>query len=199
MSSASIREPGITTSSITLRRYQPLTLTWRRQWQYDMQTLTEFIAVENRIGKQVVGTIIEGLLKGSRKEYPEDSGIWHHTSPLIWLWYREGEPPMSEPSYQGRYKWTCREPHMTTGKRPKMCPGGVNHSNAGHYKESVSKVYPGGIIAWIDDLVANDRELVERQFVTLEPIMRTPLAIERWKRMTLAREAQISRAAEGDQ
>src|ERR1700741_5331226 len=35
---------------------------WLEQWRYDQQTLTEYIAAENRIGKQIIGTIITGLV-----------------------------------------------------------------------------------------------------------------------------------------
>ena len=70
----------------------------------------------------------------------------------------------------------------------RQCPGGRNHSLSGVYKESVEKVYPGGILAWIDYLVATDPEIVERQFVTLEPITRSDWEVERWKRQVLHRE-----------
>lgn len=170
--------------------------TWREQWRYDQQTLTEFIAVENRIGKQIVGTIIQGLIKGRRAEYPEGSGIWHHSSPLVWLWYRQGEPPMTADEFYGRYAWTCKEPHMTAGKRSKECPGGVSHRLSGVHKAAAEDVYPGGIIAWIDYLMREDPELVRNQFVTLEPISRSEFEVERWKRQVLAREIGHVQAAQ---
>jgi hypothetical protein len=169
---------------------------WRQQWRYDQQTLTEYIACENRLGKQVVGVIIEGLLKGKRSEFPEDSGIWRHSSPLVYCWYRAGEPPMTEPEFYARYKWTCTEPHNVGAPKKdgsyRQCPGGRNHSLSGVYKEQVEKVYPGGILAWIDHLIATDLEIVERQFVTLEPITRSDWEVERWKRQVLHRELRVS-------
>lgn len=170
--------------------------TWRQQWRYDQQTLTEFFAVENRIGKQVTGTIIQGLVKGRRSEYPEGSGIWHHSSPLVWLWYRGGEPPMTADEFYGRYAWRCSEPHMTAGKRPKECPGGVDHRLSGVHKEAAEDVYPGGIIAWIDHLMREDSELVRQQFVTLDPISRSEYEVERWKRQVLPKELDHALAAE---
>jgi len=169
---------------------------WRQQWRYDQQTLTEYIACENRLGKQVVGVIIEGLLKGKRSEYPEDSGIWRHSSPLVYCWYRAGEPPMTPDTFDARYKWTCKEPHDIGAPKKdgtyRQCPGGRNHSLSGVYKEQVEKVYPGGILAWIDHLIATDLEIVERQFVTLEPITRSDWEVERWKRQVLHRELRVS-------
>jgi hypothetical protein len=169
--------------------------TWRRQFRYDQQTLTEYLAVENRLGKQVVGVVIEGLLKGRRSEYPEDSGIWRHSSPLVYCWYRQGEPPMTPNEFYARYVWTCKEPHDTGGKRSKQCPGGVTHRLSGVHKEPVEAVYPGGIIAWIDHLMVTDPELVQQQFITLEPIIRSEWEVERWKRQVLPHEVEISHKA----
>ena len=168
---------------------------WRQMFRYDMQTLTEAAAVENRIGEQVAGVVIEGLVKGKKSEYPEGSGKWQHSSPLIYCWYKDGEPPMVPPDYRPRYQWTCSEPHSTGGRgRNSECPGGRLHRLSGYRKERIQSVYPGGIIAWIDYLLVNDRAVIEEQFITLEPIMRSPWEVERWKRQVLARELDYSRA-----
>lgn len=167
--------------------------TWRQQWRYDQQTLTEYIATENRLGKKINGVVIEGIVKGRRAEYPEGSGQWKHSCPLVWLWFREGEPPMTPPEFYGRYKWACREPHvMGNGKR---CPGDKNHSLSGVHKRAAQEVYPGGVMGWVDWLVSNDREIVEQQFVVLEPISRSEFEVERWKRQVLARELMVSETA----
>lgn len=174
---------------------------WRKGWRYDQQTLTEFMAIENRLGKQVTGTVIEGLLKGRRSEYPEGSGIWTHNNPLVWLWYRAAEPPMTEAQFEARYAWECKEPHgrvLTKGARAGQmeCPGGRTHKLSGVHKAPVADVYPGGIPAWIDHLIATDPEIVSRHFILLEPLTRSDYEVERWKRQVLQNEVKHTWAAE---
>jgi hypothetical protein len=161
---------------------------WRRQWRYDQQTLTEYIAVENRIGKTINGVIIEGLVKGRKSEYPEDSGNWSHNNPMIYQWIKADDS-----DYQAKYKWRCDAPHQMS--RGKECPGGQNHTRSGYYKGSVADKFPGGIISWIDHLVATEPETLSTYFVTLPPITRSDWEVERWKRQTLAREIEDVRNA----
>ena len=161
---------------------------WREKWQYDMSTFSEALAVEQFMGVQVAGTIMEGLVKGSRKDYPEGSGNYHYTSPLLWAWKHSGEPPMTDDRWYGRYEWTCTAPHQMS--RGKDCPGGRNHKLSGVHKDRTDN-FPGGIRGWIDYLAASDLPLLEEQFVELTPILRSPYEIERWKRQALPRELSI--------
>src|ERR1022692_199342 len=82
---------------------------WLEQWRYDQQTLTEYVAAENRIGKTIVGTIITGLVKGRKSEWPEDSGNWSHNNPMIYCWMKDNG---GEVDYQAKYKWRCDSPHQ---------------------------------------------------------------------------------------
>lgn len=166
---------------------------WLEQWRYDQQTLTEYIAVENRIGKQVVGTIITGLVKGRKSEWPEDSGNWSHNNPMIYQWIKDNGGSID---YQAKYKWKCNGPHPLS-RGSKECPGGQNHTRSGYYKGAVADKFPGGIIAWIDHLMATEPETLSPYFITLPPISRSDWEIERWKRQTLAREIEdVNKAAE---
>lgn len=165
---------------------------WLEQWRYDQQTLTEYIAVENRLGKQVIGTIITGLVKGRKSEWPEDSGNWSHNNPMVYQWIKDAGGSVD---YQAKYKWKCDSPH--TMSKGKECPGGQNHTRSGYYKGSVADKYPSGIIAWIDHLNATEPQTLSPYFIALPPISRSDWEIERWKRQTLAREIEdVSRAAE---
>lgn len=191
---------------------------WVNQWRYDQQTLTEFIAVEHRLTQEklreimaqcgpcndpqtghkcalmikhiedskveVVGTIIEGLVKGKKSEYPEDSGIWRHNNPMVACWMKDSGGSMD---FQAKYKWTCDAPHSMARKE---CPGGQNHTRAGYFKGSVAEKYPGGIIAWIDWLMANEPQTLGGYFISLPPITRSEWEVERWKRQVLAREIE---------
>lgn len=171
---------------------------WREQWRYDMQTLSECLAVEERLSAEagqpvkLSGVIIQGLLKGRKAEYPVGSGKYQHNSPLIRCWYRKGEPPMTEDEFYplSRYEYFCTEPHkMGNGK---LCKGGANHRLSGVYKAEVKEVFPGGIAGWIAWLAENDREVLDSQIVELDPILRSDWEIERWRRQTLASEDTIA-------
>lgn len=174
---------------------------WREQWRYDMVSLSECLAVEERLSVEtgepvkLGGVVIQGLLKGRRAEYPQGSGRYEHNSPLIRCWYCKGEPPMTEDEFYplSRYDYTCDVPHvMRNGKK---CGGGKNHRLSGVRKGLVREVYPGGVAGWIAWLAANDSEVLESQIVTLDPILRSDWEIERWKRQTLTREVEIAQAA----
>lgn len=189
---------------------------WREQWRYDMQTMSEGMAVAQRLERERVveyrrervpvdlgvpvrigGTIIQGLLKGRRDEWPKGSGERYYNSPLTRCWYQAGEPPMTSDDFVplSRYEWSCTSAHKQNNGR--MCPGGKNHRlGAGYRKVAVADVYPGGIKAWIGWLVENAPEVLEAQIVELPPIMRSEWEIERWKRQTLGREVETARAAD---
>lgn len=166
---------------------------WREQWAFDQQTLTEYISTEARVGQEVRGVIILGLLKGRRTEYPEDSGIWRHTSPLVYCWVKRGDGINDMDDFRARYKWSCTGPHRLGNGR--QCSGFKNHTLSGYHKEPVAECYPGGIQAWIAYLMETDPELVRQQIITLPPINRSPYEVERWKRMVVPVEDSIHRTA----
>jgi hypothetical protein len=176
---------------------------WREQWALDMQTLSEPLAVDKWLfdskyeASTCDGVSIDGLITGAVEEYPRGSGHRYHNTPLLYAWCKKGianDAPFEVPDiWYTRYEWQCVEPHkMGNGHK---CPGGRSHKLSGVTKESVEMRYAGGVIGWIDFLLANDRALVEEQLIELPPILRSPYQIERWKRQVLEREVTVDAAA----
>lgn len=170
----------------SLKSMSDLTRRWREQWRYDMQTISEVLAVEQG-GEKLGGVIMGGLWKGKYNEYPKGSGQRQHYNPLVWCWTRSDG---FNQEFHAEYEWTCDEAH---GK----CHGGENHRlGPGYTKKRVSQVYPGGVKAWIETLLRGDAGVVERQIIELEPILRSDYEAERWQRQVLKREVRISKQAE---
>jgi hypothetical protein len=181
--------------------------TWREQWALDMQTLSEPLAVDKWLADNahqlgydkmqydvVNGVIIDGLVTGSVLDYPRGSGKFYHNTPLLYGWVRKGDAPFGQDEWYPRYEWHCTGPHkMGNGRK---CDGDRDHKLSGVTKQSVAANYPGGVLAWIDRLLEEELPLVEEQVIELPPIIRSPYAIERWKRQALRREVDIARRAE---
>ncbi len=74
-----------------------------RQNQHDIQGLSEVAAIENRLGgEKILGVKMIYLIKGRREEYPEDSGHYRTSSPLLRGWSRPG---ITGEDLAWRYKW----------------------------------------------------------------------------------------------
>lgn len=155
--------------------------TWRDQWRYDMQTLSEVLPVEARVGEKLAGVIVEGLAKGKRLE-SRDKTFYYHNSPLIWPWKKSGEAPFTADEFSGRYEWD----DPATGKSHRL---GKGWTKVPVWKE------PGGVKHWLDLLLSTDRALVEEQFVTLPPVLRSEWEIEEWKEATVDSEWRIRAGA----
>ena len=160
---------------------------WREQWRYDMQTFSEAAAVEQLLGEPVAGTIICGLVKGSRKDYPMGSGDYHWDSILTQAWTKSGELGQQD-EWFGRYEWSCMAAHKLGNGR--ACPGGKQHRLSGVHKAQITERL-GGVSGWISYLAVEDRALLEDQFVELTPILRSAYEIERWKQQKLPMEIAI--------
>ena len=173
---------------------------WRNSFTRDQQTLTEAIAVENRLGIQIDGVIIEGLVKGKNSEYPKGSGFWQSSSMLIYAWVKDstanslpGESGGME--YATSWDYTCSAPHVMGNNQ--KCPGGRNHTlGKGYRKRPVRDCFNGGVYGWIDYLVRNDPATLESYFLQLPPIVRSPFEVKRWERMTLHVEKERQDHAE---
>jgi len=173
---------------------------WRFSFSRDMQTLTEAMAVEARLGVKVDGVIIEGLVKGKRNEWPKGSGFWQYNNSLIYAWVKDSTE-ISLPGEQGglqfeaSWDYTCTAPHvMGNGKR---CNGNANHTlGKGFRKRLVNDLYPGGLYGWIDNLMRTDPSLLESYFLQLPPITRDEFQVERWKRQKLHAERDRQDKAE---
>lgn len=164
---------------------------WRLRFRYDTLTLSQVLPVEQHFGELCGGVVIEGLVKGSRSEYPKGSGVWQQSSPLIYGW-RSADGS----DWQSRYEWQCSAEHWTKGKRPALCPGGKTHKLSGYYKAPVWKEFEGGVKGWIEHLLTVDPQLLEEQFVELPAILRSDWEVEEWKLTTTHVEAIISQHAQ---
>lgn len=167
---------------------------WRLSFSRDQQTLTEAIAVENRLGIKVDGVIIEGLVKGKNSEYPKGSGFWQSSSMLIYAWVKD-TTDVSLPGEQGgleyatSWDYTCTSPHIMGNNQ--RCPGGRNHTlRKGFRKRPVRDCFNGGVYGWIDYLARNDPATLEGYFLQLPPITRDAFQVEVWKRQKLHREKE---------
>lgn len=165
---------------------------WRLSFNRDMQTLTEAIAVEARLGLKVDGIIIEGLVKGKNSEYPKGSGFYQSSSMLIYAWVKDATAA-SLPGEQGgveyatSWDYTCTAPHIMGNNQ--RCVGGKNHTlGKGFRKRAVRDCFPNGVYGWIDYLMRNDPTCLESYFIQLPAITRDDFQVERWKRQHLHAE-----------
>ena len=159
---------------------------WLRQWEVDMQLMTELLAAERRHGHEFGGVIIEGLIKGPRvgvdqwlKEVrgeDKKTNLHHYAdrSRLLYGYKIQADPPLV-PSTQ--YQW-----EGTTKK--------------GWYKFATWREQfagqPAGMSPleyWIDWL---PEEVVEQSFITVPPIMRDPERIESKVTQIVSMERTIS-------
>jgi hypothetical protein len=156
---------------------------WREKWALDMQTLSEPLAVDewmkqqtgtlegniHYLGATCGGVIIDGLVTGKiTSAKSQFGGLYHHNNHLVYAFRRE--EPNGAYIYIPQYKY-------------------------GLQKVAVADSYSGGIIAWVDHLIANHPEVVEEYLIELPPIIRSEYQIERWKRQVLPRETDIRRWA----
>lgn len=165
-------------------------------YRYDTQTISEVVAVENRLGQPIGGVIYDFLIKGKKNlQWPYKSGIWHNSSPLIWCWYKPDQfDEPTDANFAVKWEHTCDGPHkMGRGE----CPGFRNHTlGHGWRRELVTDVVPGGINGWFNWLQTNAPGTIDEQFVSIPPIMRTPFDIATWQRIILNEEYNIWQKAE---
>lgn len=166
---------------------------WVSQWPLDAQTLSEVVAVEERLNGELwvsetpplqtiklSGVIILGLLKGEQLQYPVGSGNWYHNSPLIWAWHNESGKAHPRGEWSARYEWKDDEGNHRLGK--------------GWVKREIWLHYLGGVKEWIRHLSETDPAILEEQVVQLPPILRSEQQIESWKRTVIGSETRIRRA-----
>ncbi len=185
--------------------------TWRKQWRYDSQMISESLAAKAWLEQKV--DCEHTLVEGSTDTYNFDMDHrwkklgWQSTpphygvivvgllkgkmswgegpkvleNPLVNCWMLPGDG-LNPPTFKHKYKWTCTEPHA-------KCPGGKNHTLGSTYKRvRVSEDYPGGIKAWME-LLPVDFLL---QFVLqLEAIMPSEFEVQRWLTSVKAQEESV--------
>jgi len=152
---------------------------WMRTWEVDMQLMTELLAAERRHGHEFGGVIIEGLVKGRRMPVKDSVGTvigYRDSSPLIWGYKCEADPPLRQLEYAWEYtkrkgwgRFAVWREHFP------MSPLGA--SSAVDY--------------WVNWL---PEEVVEDQFITVPPIMRSAERIEAKVKQIVAITRQVELA-----
>ena len=129
-----------------------------RELKTDQQTISEFSLLNLRLGREVAGVQVEGLVKGSqRTEWPYGSGHKHHSSPLVWGYMLEAGGIHLE--WKAQYEWVDEA-------------GNNRRLGKGWNRQRISTSYPGGIPEWIGYLYQKEPELLRAQFISppLSPV-----------------------------
>ena len=146
---------------------------WMRQWETDMQLMTELLAAERRHGHEFGGVIIEGLIKGRRMPEKDNVGTitgYRDSTPLLYGYKLDANPPLNA----GEYGW-----EYTRRKGWYRFPVWKENFSSGQ-----------GLNYWINWL---PEEVVEAQFCVVPPIMRDAERIESKVRQIVEMERTIHR------
>jgi hypothetical protein len=147
---------------------------WKDQWEVDQQLMTETLAVERRMGEPIYGVIIDGFDKGPR------INVW-------WDDLKEcrGEKP-------GAFKWQAQRNRLIYGYKCEILPGRTDYDWEGTTRKGWGK-----FAVWESERTIEDwvnwlpTEVVEAQFVTLPPILRSQQHVESKVRQIVAQEQNI--------
>lgn len=155
------------------------------QGEHDVQGLSEAYAAEVHDGQRIAGIRMEYLLKGIRKQYPEDSGNYVQYSPLIRGMVKHGITPGDD-----EYGWK-REWKDEMGKTRKL-----DYRTWAVFNAWQSG---GGVKAWIDLLATGTVQpqagpCLEQQFVQPQPYCRQEDDLRNWYQQTVNQEERIANA-----
>jgi hypothetical protein len=139
---------------------------------------------------RILGVKMVYLLKGRREEYPDDSGQWVTSSPLIRGWYREG---ITGTEFAWRYKWFGPDTYPDSGK---LC----GHTLGKGWKRFNVWEHPGGVKAWIDLLASGTVQPdAGDPLATIvyepQPYYRNQQDLEDWHQQAAAQEGNIATCA----
>lgn len=161
---------------------------WIRQWETDMQLMTELLAAERRHGGTFGGVIIEGLVKGRRMPEKNDVGDvvgYRDQTPLLYGYKCDADPPLRALEYSHEYTRRKGWYRFPVWNEP------FQGSVAGFGNVSYEASHLSPLQYWINWL---PEEVVEGQFQVVPPIMRDPERIESCVRQIVAIERRIARA-----
>lgn len=156
-----------------------------REAKTDMQGLSEAYAIELRVGEPVMGTKMVHLLKGKRKEYPEGSGNYIQSSPLVHAWMNSAGPT---PQFAWTFNWSDPDQVNDWGKP-------VQHRLGKGWKHVfIPDVMP--VAEWVqmlDEGVVQPEagDALDRQFVAPMPEPRSPEQKKNWLEQIEAQEVHI--------
>lgn len=153
---------------------------WLENFKTDQQTISEVLPVESRLGREVAGVQVEGLVKGQqRTEWPKGSGNKHHSSPLVWG-YRKEEGGLAD-EWKAQFEW-------------KDEAGNNRRLGKGWNRNRVAESYPGGIPEWVSFLYQAEPDLLRSQFPSLPLISRSANELEEWQTQVKYREIEVANA-----
>ena len=153
---------------------------WLENFKTDQQTISEVLPVESRLGREVAGVQVEGLVKGAqRTEWPRGSGHRHHSSPLVWGYLLEAGGLDLE--WKAQFEWVDEA-------------GNNRRLGKGWNRQRISTSYPGGIPEWIGYLYQKEPELLRAQFISPPLITRSASELEEWQEQVKYREVEVHNA-----
>jgi hypothetical protein len=163
--------------------------------------LSELVAVERSYGERVQGIMMEVMLKGQRKEHPKGSGRWVQWSPLVRGYRRLGDKGWE---YRSRWEWETADGkgHTLKGKGFERFDAWVPSGHKQGLQEKLATQcdtcgdWHVSTKDWMQWLLKHDRELVESQIITPEPIFRRAGQVESWLRQVGHQEAKIAECSE---
>lgn len=163
-------------------------MTWRDQWRYDMQVISEVEAVKKSLGVDVWGVQIVGLVKGRRSEF---DGRYSHNNSLIYCWVPKDKNSLGTSlEMYPSYEYTCDSPHS-------RCSGGKKHRLGPSYeKRAVREVFPGGIKGWLEHLRDHYPGVLEQYLLVLPPVIVPSHEVDQWRRTVVAQEQRIQNSLE---
>ena len=158
----------------------------RKEAKTDMQGMSEAYTVELRVNEPVIGAKMIHLLKGKRKEWPEDSGRYIQGSPFVHAWMNATGPV---PEFAWTYFWSSPDDVNEWG-RP------VQHRLGKGWKHCfIPEVMP--IAEWVqmldEGMVQRDigQDALAKQFISPMPEPRTPAQKQHWLRQIETQEMAI--------
>lgn len=165
---------------LSLKTVSQVNAMWLENFKTDQQTISEVLPVEARLGREVAGVQIEGLVKGAaRTEWPKGSGHFHHSSPLVWG-YRKEEGGLQD-EWKAQFEW-------------KDELGNNRRLGKGWNRQRIATNYPGGIAEWVGYLYQNENELLRAQFTNPPLISRSANELEEWQEQVRYREVEVHNA-----
>lgn len=165
---------------LSLKTTSQVNQMWLENFKTDQQTISEVLPVEARLGREVAGVQVEGLVKGQmRTEWPKGSGHFCHGSPLVWGYLCEAGGLSLE--WKAQYEWTDEA-------------GNKRRLGKGFNRQRISERYPGGIPEWVGYLYQNEPELLRSQFPSPPLISRSAHELEEWQEQVKYREVEVHNA-----
>lgn len=166
---------------LSLKTTSQVNQMWLENFKTDQQTVSEVLPVEARLGREVAGVQVEGLVKGAMKyDWPVGSDSnYHHNSPVIWGYNKEAGGFENE--WKAQYSWKDE-----FGKGHRL--------GKGWNRRKIAESYPGGIPEWVGYIYQNEPELLRAQFPSPPLISRSAGELEEWLEQVKYREVEVHNA-----